>query len=394
MLTPVAMSIITNTFTDLGERARAIGVWGAVTGLSAGFGPVLGGVLVTSVGWRSIFWINIPIGVAAVTLALRYVPESRAEIPRRPDVLGQILMIVFLTSLTYGLIEGPSHHWTSSPIPQVFALAGIALVGFLLWEPRQESPLINPKFFQSIPFASAVVMAVISVGALSGFVFLNTLYLQEARGFSAFKAGLFVVPTAMTSIVCATLSGRVLAKRGARIPLVIAGLGLTIASLMFVRLSVTTPLWWLLIAYVLRGVGSGFVTPPVTYTTVSGMPRAQAGVAASITSTSRQIGATLGVAILGSMVAVTGRGTLHSEFAAKSHTAWWTLAGCGVVILVLGIVATSPRAIQSAIRTARNLNPEVLTSSQLTDEGSQDEAGLVSQTGSSPAMPSTLSTGV
>jgi EmrB/QacA subfamily drug resistance transporter len=360
MLTPIAMSIIVNTFTDLRERAQAIGVWAAVAGLSGAFGPLLGGALVTSAGWRSVFWINVPIGLVAVVLASLYVPESRAAIPRRLDLVGQLLLVLLVAPLTYGIIEGPNQHWTSPGILAAFGLAGISLVAFIAWERRHTSPVIDLRFFHSIPFSGAIVMAIVSVGALGSFLFLNTLYLQEVRDFSALKAGVITIPMAVTSIISAALSGAIVGRRGARPALIVSGLGLGLGSLFFVGLTNTTPLLWLFCGYIVFGVGSGFVTPPVTQTTVSGMPRAQAGVAASITSTSRFIGQTLGVAVVGSLVAVTGAGTLHSQFASASHVAWWMLTGCGLVVLVLGVVTTSKRAMETAARTALELNPEMI----------------------------------
>ena len=131
MLNPVAMSIITNTFTDPRERARAIGVWGGVVGISMAAGPVVGGLLVETVGWRAIFWINVPVGALALVLTLRFVPESRAARPRRVDPVGQVLVIVLLGSLTYGIIEGPAAGWGS---PLILALrAGRAGVAWPVW---------------------------------------------------------------------------------------------------------------------------------------------------------------------------------------------------------------------------------------------------------------------
>ena len=127
MLNPVAMSIITNTFTDPRERAQAVGVWGAVFGISMALGPIVGGALVSAIGWRSIFWINIPLGLAAIALTLRFIPESRAPRPRRFDPVGQVLVIVLLATLTYGIIEAPSRGWTSPVILAAFAASGAAL---------------------------------------------------------------------------------------------------------------------------------------------------------------------------------------------------------------------------------------------------------------------------
>ncbi len=226
MLNPVAMSIITNTFTDRRERARAIGVWGAVFGLSMALGPVAGGALVDSVGWRGIFWVNIPVGIAAIVLCALFVPESKADRARRPDPVGQVLLIVLLAALTYAIIEGPARGWGSPLIAGLFGLAAVALAVFVPYELRRTEPLLNPRFFGSAPFAGATVIAVIAFAALGGFLFLNTLYLQDVRGFSALTAGLYLLPMAATMAACAVLSGRLVAARGARIPLVVSGLGL------------------------------------------------------------------------------------------------------------------------------------------------------------------------
>ena len=256
-------------------------------------------------------------------------------------------MIVLLATLTAGIIE---------QMVSLIAVAAAALVGLLAYEPRREEPLIDLRFFRSIPFASAIVISVAAFAAFGGFLFLNTLYLQEARGLSPVQAGLATVPLALMTVFASPLSGRIVGRRGPRLPLVIAGAGLTIASLMLAGLAATTPLAWLLAAYVVFGLGLGFVNAPITNAAVSGMPRAQAGVAAGIATTSRQVGLTLGVAVVGAIVsshATTG-------LASASQPVWWTLAGCGVLVLVLGLMATARRATESARRTAAALNPEAL----------------------------------
>jgi EmrB/QacA subfamily drug resistance transporter len=363
MLNPVAMSIITNTFTDPKERAQAIGVWGAVIGFSMALGPVIGGVLVGSIGWRSIFWINIPIGLIAAVLAFRYIPESRAPKARRIDGVGQGLVVTLLASLTYGIIEAPSHGWTSGLIVGAFAVAIVSLTGLLVWEPRRTEPLIDLRFFRSIPFSGATVIAIASFAALGGFLFLNTLYLQEVRGLSPLHAGIDTLPMAAMALVFPTISGRIVGTRGARIPLLIAGVTLLVSCLMLVRVSDSTPFSWLFAAYVVFGIGFGFVNAPITNAAVSGMPRAQAGVASAIASTSRQIGTTLGVAVVGALVtskvgAVAGK--VNIDFAVASRAGWWVLSGCGAAVLALGLVATSQRARASAERTAKAINPEFL----------------------------------
>jgi EmrB/QacA subfamily drug resistance transporter len=358
MLNPVAMSIITNTFTDPRERAQAVGMWGSVFGLSMALGPIIGGAAVSSIGWRSIFWVNVPVGLAAIALTLRFVPESRAPRPRRFDPVGQALVIVLLATLTYGIIEAPGAGWTSPEIVAAFTAAAAALVGLLLYEPRREEPLIDLRFFRSIPFSSAIVMAIAAFAAFGGFLFLNTLYLQEARGFSPLETGLATVPMAAVTAVMSTLTGRIIARRGNRVPLVLAGVCLIVACLALTGIAPDTPLAQLLVAYAVFGLGFGSVNAPITNTAVSGMPRAQAGVAAAVASTSRQVGVTLGVAVAGAIAS--SRLAAGADLSSATHPAWWTLAASGVVVLALAFRATGGRARASAHRTATELNPEAL----------------------------------
>ncbi|MFE7239046.1 MFS transporter [Streptomyces sp. NPDC057580] len=362
MLNPVAMSIITNTFTDPRERARAIGVWGGVVGISMAAGPLVGGLLVDSVGWRSIFWINLPVGLAALLLTWRYVPESRAPKPRRPDPVGQLLVIALLGSLTYAIIEAPSAGWTSPRILAFAALTVCALAGLLVYEPRRAEPLIDLRFFHSAPFSGATAIAVSAFAALSGFLFLNTLYLQNVRGLTALHAGLYMLPMAALTFVCAPLSGRLVGNRGPRLPLLVAGAAMSACGLLFAAFDAETQTVLLFTGYVLFGLGFGMVNAPITNTAVSGMPRSQAGVAAAVASTSRQIGGTLGVAVIGAVLAagVAGTGSPRgaayaTAFVDASKPAWWIITGCGVCVLLLGALTSGRWARETARRTAERL---------------------------------------
>jgi EmrB/QacA subfamily drug resistance transporter len=357
MLNPVAMSIITNTFTDRRERAQAIGMWGAVFGLSMALGPVVGGALVDSVGWRGIFWVNIPVGIAAIALCALFVPESRAPHPRRPDPAGQVLLIVLLASLTYAIIEGPGAGWGSPLILGLFTLTVVALAAFLWYETHRDEPLLNPRFFRSAPFSGATATAVTSMAALGGFLFLNTLYLQDVRDYRPLIAGLYLLPMAVVLAVCAALSGRIVANRGTRIPMVLSGVFIITSGLLMTRLTATTSLGYLFLAYVIFGAGLGFVNAAITNSAVSGMPRQQAGVAAGCASASRQIGQSLGVAVMGSVLNGSLKGGLTAGFVNASRPGWWIVAALGVVGLILALVTTGTWAQRTAARTASLLSP-------------------------------------
>jgi EmrB/QacA subfamily drug resistance transporter len=363
MLNPVAMSIVTNVFIDPRERARAIGIFAGVAGISLGVGPVLGGVLVEAIGWRSVFWINVPIGVVAFVLAALFVPESRAERARRIDPLGQALVITVLLSLTYVIIEarraGPAETW---------ALVGVCLVSLaalLRHESRREDPLIELVFFRSVPFSGATAVAVCGMGAFSAFLFLNTLYLQGVRGLGALDAGLFLLPLAVMTALFAPISGRMVASRGPRVPLLVSGAAMCAGALPLTALGDSTSYGWLLACYVVFGFGFGMLNAPITNAAVSGMPRSRAGVAAAIASTSRQVGASLGVAVVGAVVGSGAGPGLRTEFSHASHAGWWIVTGAGAAVFVLTWLTTSRRAAASASRVAHLLEEDAGPSSDV-----------------------------
>ena len=333
MLNPVALSIIANVFKDPKDRARAVGIWGAVGGASFALGPLLGGFLTETVGWRSIFWINLPLGLLAVLLAALFVPESKAPHARSFDPIGQLLVFAGLTSLTYAVIDGAHAGWSSPLIVGLFAASGACGLAFLFYEPRRQDALVDLRFFRSVPFSSATVLGVCAFSSFAGFLFLNALYLQQVRGFTAFHTGLCTLPLAVMMMLCSPLSGRMVGNYGTRPSLLIAGAGFMAGTLLLTTLSRGTPLLLLLVAYSLFGVGLGMVNPAITNNAVAGMPLAQAGVAAAIASTSRQVGAALGVAVAGTVVGVSHAGP--SSFTQATHPIWWVMTGCGGMVTLL-----------------------------------------------------------
>jgi EmrB/QacA subfamily drug resistance transporter len=360
MLNPVAMSIVRNVFEDPRERARAIGVWGAMFGISMALGPVLGGALVSAISWRAIFLVNLPVGLVVIVLTALFVPESRAPRPRRIDPVGQALVIVTLASLTYGIIEGGRVGFGAPEVVIPLAVALVAGAGLIVYELHRREPLLEMRFFRSAPFAGASAIAVCLFAATGGFLFMNTLYLQDVRGLSPVHAGLYMVPMAAMMIVFAPISGRLVGRFGSRAPMVAGGLAVLASGLMLTGLTATTAVPFLLGAYALFGFGSGLVNPPITNTAVSGMPPAQAGVAAAVASTSRQVGTTLGVAAIGAVVGGGLSAAIGPGFAQATRTGWWIVAVLGLAVAVLGYVTTTAWARETARRTAERLEaPEV-----------------------------------
>ncbi|HEX4719606.1 MAG TPA: MFS transporter [Thermoleophilaceae bacterium] len=355
MLNPVAMSIIRNTFEDARERAQAIGIWGAVVGLSMALGPIVGGSLVAAIDWRAIFWVNVPVGVVAIVLTTRFVPESRAPRPRRVDGLGQVLVIVALGTLVYAIIEGSAADSSSAQLVIPAIVSVVAFGALVFHELHEDEPLIDPRFFRSVPFSGASVIAVLAFTALGGFLFLTQLYLQGDRGLTAIQSGLYTLPMAVTAFVAAPLSGWLVGRRGARPSLVTGGAALALGSVMLTGLETDTATTSLLLAYFVFGLGFGMVNPPITNTAVSGMPGEQAGVAAAVASTSRLVGISLGVAIVGA-IAVPAAGFAagaHAGIAHASHPGWWLLTACGVAVVVLGVLSTTSWAQRTARAVAQ-----------------------------------------
>ena len=350
MLNPVALSIIANAFTVPRDRARAVGVWGAVAGASLALGPLIGGALTQTIGWRSIFWINLPISITAIVLTAIFVPESKAPRARRPDPLGQIFIFGFLSSLTYAVIESPLRGWSSPLILGLLGGAILLFVLFLVHEARRREPLLDLRFFRSVPFSTAALLGLSAFGCFAGFLFLNALYLQQIRHLTAFNTGLCTLPLAVMMMLASPVSGRLVGARGPRPSLLLAGFGFTASTLILTQITTTTPIALLIVAYILFGLGLGMVNPAISNSAVSGMPLSQAGVAASVASTSRQVGAALGVAVAGTVVSLSR--AHHTDFARATHPIWWMMVGGGGVALLAGYVSNTAWAKASTERVA------------------------------------------
>ena len=353
MLNPVALSIVTNTFPDKTERARAIGAWSAVVGVSIALGPLLGGFLVDTVGWRWIFLINVPIGLLAIVLTAVFVPESKAPRARRLDPVGQLLVIVTLASLVYAIIEVPHLGW-DSPVTLALLVVSVASgAGLVGYERRRPEPPLDIRFFRSATFSGATLIAVSAFAAFAGFLFVNTLYLQHDLGLSPFEAGLYLLPMAVVVMLLAPISGRMVGSYGTRPSLVVGGLGMTAGTLTLTFVDPAAGNGLLFLAYILFGVGFGMVNAPITNTAVSGMPPSQAGLAAAVTSTSRQVGTTIGVAVIGSVyTAHLGSAPDAAARLSAAHAGWWVVAGSALLALIFGVASSGRWARGSAARAS------------------------------------------
>lgn len=302
LMTPASLAIIANIFVDRMKRARAIGLWNATTGVSTAIGPLVGGALVGSFGWRSVFWINVPIGVIALIGSRRYLTESKVAVVRPLDKFGQASIALALLCGTFGFITASTSGWTSLPVLAALGLSVVFIVGFVIVEKREKFPLLDFADFRRPPLSGSVIIVSISFMISGGFLFLNTLYLQEGRGFSPFDAGLTVLPLALLTVVLAPVSGKMTGRHGPRAPIMIAnGFAFVAMALMAFIIGPSTPIWLLLAGYLLLGCGNGFLNTPITYAAVAGMPSDRVGVASATTATARQVGTSLGISLIGSI---------------------------------------------------------------------------------------------
>ncbi|KNB54264.1 MFS transporter [Streptomyces caatingaensis] len=354
-LAPVSLSVISHVAPDRARRARAIGVWTASFAIGMAAGPLLGGVLVSAAGWRSVFWINLPVGLGALVLAARRLPESRAAVRRRFDVVGQLLVIALLGPLTYAIIDAPHRGFRAPAVLAAVAVAAGALAGLVAYERRRADPLIDPRFFRSAPFSGAVVVSLGAFAVLGGYLFLGTLYLQDARGLSPLAAGVWTLPLPLATVACAPLAGRLLARRGPRPPLVLAGAALTAGTLLPALSGPGPAALPFLAGSACVGAGIGLVDVPATHLAVAGMPPDRAGVASAVSTTSCRVGVSLGVALAGAALAASlpaGAAPGLTAFTTAAGPAWWLLTGCAALVLSLGALVTGARARATAHRAS------------------------------------------
>jgi DHA2 family methylenomycin A resistance protein-like MFS transporter len=303
LVLPASLAIVTATYADPARRARAIGLWGAGSGLGVATGPLLGGVLVELASWHLVFAINVPLALGLAVLALRTVPRDR---PPRPatafDGLGAVLLTAGVGLVVFALIEGRELGWSSPAVLGVAAAAVAMLVAFGAWERRHPAPLVDLALGRQGPFVAANVGGGLIFFSLLGAAVFFSLFFQAVQGRSALAAGLALLPQGLAIVVIAPVAGRLTGRLGPRIPM-LGGLALQAAGLLLLvgveRSSGVADLAW---RFAVLGAGAGLALPAMTVTAVSSVPAARTGMASAIHNASRQLGGTLGVAVLGSVV--------------------------------------------------------------------------------------------
>jgi len=299
---PSTLSILTNTFTEAHERARAIGIWSGTTGLGVAVGPVAGGWLLSHFWWGSVFLINVPIAIAGLVATLFLIPNSKNPNTKRPDPIGAGLSICGMSLLLWGIIEAPNRSWTSPYIVGSLAIALVIIVGFVLWEKHSTHPMLELSFFSSKRFSAAIGAMALVLFALMGGLFLLTQYLQFSLGYSAFQTGIRLAPIAAVLLVVAPLSSVVERYVGTKsvvfVGLVLIAIGFALLS----RVTVRSTYGDVFPAFLMMGFGVGLALAPCTESVMGSLPVDQTGVGAATNSTGLQIGGALGVGILGSLL--------------------------------------------------------------------------------------------
>ncbi len=342
LVLPASLALVTAIFPDPAERARAIGVWATGSGVGLAAGPTAGGVLVEVLGWRAVFAVNVPLAAALLVVGFRGLPRiTPTPSPHRFDLGGAALLTAGIAALCFTIIEGRTLGWASPAIVGAGALAVAALAGFVGWERRQPEPLVDPALLRQRTFAAANLAGATVFFTLIGGTVYFTAFFQQIQGRSALESGFCLLPLGLAVMLVAPVAGRLTPRLGARL-LMLGGLGAAgAATLLMLRLEPDLgyqAIWW---NVALVGVGTGMALPPMTVTALSAVDPARTGMASAVHNASRQVGQTLGVAVLGTIIAAhAGEGADGGRVLRGLAAQEW-VAGLHVALLVAAVLLTA-----------------------------------------------------
>lgn len=304
---PATLAIIMNVF-ERSEQPKAIGIWAGAVGLAIAIGPITGGLLIEHFWWGSVFLINVPIVVVAVIAMVILVPESRDPDPGRMDPVGVLLSIVGLVALIYGIIKGGElADFTAAEAWAPILVGVVALVAFVWFERRTAFPALDVTWFRNKVFSASVVVVGVIFFALMGVSFFGVFYIQSVRGYSALQAGVLMLPLAAAQLVFAPRARLVVDRLGVAATATGGMLLVALGFLGYVVLTATTPIWVLVVLGLVMGAGMAHVMPPVTVAIMASLPREKAGAGSAVNNTFRQVGGSLGVAVLGAVLSTVYR---------------------------------------------------------------------------------------
>jgi MFS transporter, DHA2 family, methylenomycin A resistance protein len=345
---PISLSIVSATYADEKARNRAIGIWSGINGVAIAVGPSAGGVLVDRFGWRAIFVMFLPVVIAAFVLTLTAVAESKSEEARGLDWRGQSLAVATLGLFTFGAIEGPALHWNAL-IVTTLAASVAAFAGFILVERRSEQPLVQLDMFRNANFAGALVVTLVMTFGMYSFLFIIPNYLQTVTKFSALTTGLLLLPQGVFFAALSPFVGHWMGVVGPR-RMIVLGMGLQAAGfLTTLALGVHGPVWLVIVQTTLLGLALGCETGPLMSVAMAAVPKDRFGMPSGVVNVVRLTGATLGVAVLGSIFAVHAGATADAAtFLAGTRVAMVVAAATAVLAIGLALVALRRPATRTA----------------------------------------------
>jgi EmrB/QacA subfamily drug resistance transporter len=343
LMNPATLSIIIATFPPR-QRGMAIGIWAGVSAMALAIGPLVGGLLTEHGHWSWVFFINVPVGIAGIVVARLVIDESRdTSAVQRLDLPGLAASAIALFALTYGLIEANKHGWTSPLILSLFAVAAVGLVAFVLLEQHQRVPMLDLSLFRNATFAGAnAVMMLVGLAMFGVFLFV-TLYMQNVLRYSPTEAGAAFLPMTILIVILAPIAGKLSDRVGSRW-LMSGGMALVSLSLLLnTRLDATSSYWDVLPPLLLGGAGMGLAMTPTTAAAMGSVPMDKAGVGSAVLNSMRQVGGSLGIAILGAIVAsyITVGPTdprAQAQFLDGFHAALYVAAGIALVGAIVAVV--------------------------------------------------------
>lgn len=336
LLVPTSLSLVNASYEHKKDRAFALGMWSAIGGIAASAGPMLGGFLVSYFGWRSVFFVNIPIGLLVFFLTQKTVSNPKPDQTGHFDIAGQLLGIISIAALSFALIESGRFGFSSFIVITAFMIFAVTFIAFLYVEHNSTSPMIPLHFFKSSAFSTSIMIGwILSFGGY-GLLFVLTLYFQHIRNYSPLVTGFAFFPFLGTNFIGSYLGGKLASISGSRLPMMI---GLFVGAIGYFSLlffHTETPYFMMILPLIAMGFGVAFVIPGATVTAIHSAPEGRAGIASGALNASRQLGSLMGVAIFGTII------TLSKQFIVGMHIAlciggFCYLGGC---ILVYCFIST------------------------------------------------------
>jgi EmrB/QacA subfamily drug resistance transporter len=351
LMNPATLSIIAATFPPR-QRGTAIGIWAGVSALALAIGPLVGGLITEHIHWSWIFFVNIPVGVLGIAASFVFIDESRDETHASLDLPGLTTSAVGLFALTYGLIEANTYGWASARIVGVFVLSAVSLVSFVVIERRRREPMLPLELFRSGTYTGANLVVLLVALAMFGVFFFVSLYMQNVLGYSAVETGAAFLPMTILIILVAPVAGRSSDRFGSRGLMTVGMLLVALQLVMFSRLSADASFWNLLPAFLVGGVGMAMTMTPSAAAATRSVPVDKAGVGAAVLNSARQVGGTMGIAVMGAIMAAEAGGELSVDaFMRGFETALTVAAAIAVVGAIVAYVLVRPH--EEATRAGR-----------------------------------------